>query len=776
MAKTLTNKTLLDRRMKGLTFDGQPKTPPAAPVGMVEGLGTGTSDSNLIAASAGEYVLPAETTEQIGPEELDQLVRETTGQEPGGKPVERGLMGFSGGGRIHPSIPERPGPRPSVAAAAPVGTGLVRGAMNLLGGRRAQLEAAENKALGAENRGLRGYSMGGLIEDEELMGFNKGGFVDDFGNVDQRALGNVRNQPRTTDFGDMSQRTMAERSQQARTVAGSRMAQLNQANMNVPNTPAGRTVPAAAPAAVAKPGLGARVLSKVLSPVNTLGKASTGLGLLTHSGNAGDVNEDAWAAQQQAAIRVPGGNFLPGGDATDSGVAYAPQVRPFAPGGVRAMMAAPSQAAAAQLGPQQQQQQQQQQPTAPEEAPIARTDVPGQSPMFSGQGTQQNPQGLSRISSGGDMNAANESFARANAIRAEMTPIRDQLAFNAGNGLTRRTTAEERAAFVGNDTRGSKQQAPKMFGADSFTGMSRNQFLALGPKQRAAMTAAFNSETAAQGVANRIGDRGDGGGGGGGGGKEKGLSPELQYRMMNDALGRERDDLKEQRKEATRLGERAEDREASAADRDQAQRESNMKEITRMVGGDEEAGNEAYQSIVRNRQALLARIEKSGANPELVAQLRAPMTSDELQQRLAMTRIDKLVAESGGGMTQALGLGIPAAAAAAWKTPGTPLQRLVAGGAAGLGAGALGYAHGEMGGVKGPYEEGNHDALFYDENGQFRPPEIRGNTLMLANGTSLPVSKLDDRTLHILGIDRSPFSKRDTGVSQDLRTLGTNRP
>uniref|UniRef100_A0ABX1PNS7 Uncharacterized protein n=1 Tax=Aromatoleum anaerobium TaxID=182180 RepID=A0ABX1PNS7_9RHOO len=100
MAKVLNNQQLLDRRMKGLSFDG---APPAAPVGAVQGTGTGTSDSNLAALSRGEYVLPEATTAVVGKGRLDQLVRDTTGQEPGGKPVapmHKRLSGFARGGAL----------------------------------------------------------------------------------------------------------------------------------------------------------------------------------------------------------------------------------------------------------------------------------------------------------------------------------------------------------------------------------------------------------------------------------------------------------------------------------------------------------------------------------------------------------------------------------------------------------------------------------------------------------------------------------------------------
>lgn len=50
----------------------------------------------------GEYVLPVDTVEQLGgPEKLDNLVRSTNGQEPGGVPVQKqGLRGYAAGGQV----------------------------------------------------------------------------------------------------------------------------------------------------------------------------------------------------------------------------------------------------------------------------------------------------------------------------------------------------------------------------------------------------------------------------------------------------------------------------------------------------------------------------------------------------------------------------------------------------------------------------------------------------------------------------------------------------
>lgn len=50
----------------------------------------------------GEYVLPVDTVEQLGgPERLDNLVRSTNGQEPGGVPVQKqGLRGYAAGGQV----------------------------------------------------------------------------------------------------------------------------------------------------------------------------------------------------------------------------------------------------------------------------------------------------------------------------------------------------------------------------------------------------------------------------------------------------------------------------------------------------------------------------------------------------------------------------------------------------------------------------------------------------------------------------------------------------
>lgn len=70
------------------------KVTPAASVGMVRGSGTGTSDSNIIAASNGEYMLPKATTDAIGKRNLDNIVRKTSGQEPGGRPVEGFINGI----------------------------------------------------------------------------------------------------------------------------------------------------------------------------------------------------------------------------------------------------------------------------------------------------------------------------------------------------------------------------------------------------------------------------------------------------------------------------------------------------------------------------------------------------------------------------------------------------------------------------------------------------------------------------------------------------------
>ena len=68
--------------------------------GMIRGPGTGTSDSipgqitqggvpvEDIRVANGEYILPERTTEELGGEEaLDEIVRQTNGKEPGGRPI-----------------------------------------------------------------------------------------------------------------------------------------------------------------------------------------------------------------------------------------------------------------------------------------------------------------------------------------------------------------------------------------------------------------------------------------------------------------------------------------------------------------------------------------------------------------------------------------------------------------------------------------------------------------------------------------------------------------
>jgi len=64
-------------------------------VGLVEGPGTGTSDDVEIQASDGEFVLPADTVDAVGEENLDALIDDTH------KPVnKKGLRNFADGGRI----------------------------------------------------------------------------------------------------------------------------------------------------------------------------------------------------------------------------------------------------------------------------------------------------------------------------------------------------------------------------------------------------------------------------------------------------------------------------------------------------------------------------------------------------------------------------------------------------------------------------------------------------------------------------------------------------
>lgn len=58
--------------------------------------------------SPGEFVLPQETVQQIGPENLNNLVQQTTGLRPpqGGQPLEGGLRGFENGGELPSRVNE----------------------------------------------------------------------------------------------------------------------------------------------------------------------------------------------------------------------------------------------------------------------------------------------------------------------------------------------------------------------------------------------------------------------------------------------------------------------------------------------------------------------------------------------------------------------------------------------------------------------------------------------------------------------------------------------
>lgn len=86
----------------GMPMDGPPVPEDAAArmTGMVSGPGTATSDSIPAQLSDGEYVLPAKTVDVVGEEALDETVRATTGQEPGGKLIpKKSVPGFSAGGK-----------------------------------------------------------------------------------------------------------------------------------------------------------------------------------------------------------------------------------------------------------------------------------------------------------------------------------------------------------------------------------------------------------------------------------------------------------------------------------------------------------------------------------------------------------------------------------------------------------------------------------------------------------------------------------------------------
>lgn len=78
--------------------DGDEALKQGGPVRGLRKVGKGP-DNVPMWATEGEYMLPVETVEKIGEENLDAVVRETTGEEPGGQP-KKGLRGYERGGRI----------------------------------------------------------------------------------------------------------------------------------------------------------------------------------------------------------------------------------------------------------------------------------------------------------------------------------------------------------------------------------------------------------------------------------------------------------------------------------------------------------------------------------------------------------------------------------------------------------------------------------------------------------------------------------------------------
>ncbi|ENO90439.1 hypothetical protein [Thauera linaloolentis] len=92
---------------------------------------------------------------------------------------------------------------------------------------------------------------------------------------------------------------------------------------------------------------------------------------------------------------------------------------------------------------------------------------------FSGDGTNALPQPFTR---GIDLNLGNERMARANAIRGEMTAIRDGANFNAGGALSRRATQDEitRGLLTG-PSRSGRQVAAQLIGQQQQAGLAQQR-------------------------------------------------------------------------------------------------------------------------------------------------------------------------------------------------------------------------------------------------------------------------------------------------------------
>ncbi len=384
----------------------------------------------------GEYVLPKEVVAAMGgAEALDAMVAAVTGKPPGGQPVSRdnsvfseaaqpapgglrpiehapaeepapglGMKGFNRGGRIDPSIPERPArPESSRADSAPVGRGLVSQA-------RDSLVRNRNRAQEVADRAVRGYNSGGAVLAEgSPRGFGL-----------KRQPKNAQPQPRLGLKGYNAGGAIGEDERR-------------QQGVSAPSAPA--TQAAAAPTAATAPtqpstgwqrtGLGNPFRSQPMSAADQ--------GLSVRNVVSGPIAGTArgFGAAKQAALD-PAAQFtktLVTGDTTPIGGMpsagsrqdqelqannariMSPDFNPFgtipqgsAPGG---MMRPEARAQAAQQAQQ-------------EAAASAAGRTPGAQP-------QPFTQGI-------DMAGANRNFAEANQIRAGNAALRDQIAFNQGGG------------------------------------------------------------------------------------------------------------------------------------------------------------------------------------------------------------------------------------------------------------------------------------------------------------------------------------------------------
>ena len=403
---------------------GKGKAAPQVAQGEIQG--PSGRDAVPLWGENGEYVLPKEVVAAMGgPEALDAMVAKITGKPPGGQPVARdnsvfeaapmgespkglvpnegavtdepapgfGLKGFNRGGRIHPSIPERPAaPERNRADAAPVGRGLVSRAREALIGNR-------DRAQEVADRAVRGYNAGGPIRDEDRrnQGMNTPGAAQPSPTT-AAAVATPPPAPQTaaapaSGVGGLQQPTAQGAQGWQRTGLGNPfrsepMSAADQA-LSVRNAIGGPLRGAAEGAAA---GLGA-VKQAALDPAAQFTKTlvtgdATPIGGMPSAGSRQDQ------ALQANHARIMSPDFNPFGTIPQGS----------APGG---LMRPEARAQAAQQAQQ-------------ESAAFAAGRTPG---------AQSQP-----FTQGIDMAGANRNFAEANQIRAGNTALRDQIAFNQGGG------------------------------------------------------------------------------------------------------------------------------------------------------------------------------------------------------------------------------------------------------------------------------------------------------------------------------------------------------